>query len=327
VWAKLTREVLADCGEHLLERVPADGDWQLKCAIASYLYRARGIAVKPRYIVVGAGAEYLYGVAVLLLGRDKLYAVENPGYSSIAAAYTLNGAKVRYVSVDKNGVSCEDVEKLNPDVLHISPSHQFPTGAVTPASSRTRLLAWAAEQENRFIIEDDYDSEFRLFGKPLQSLYSLRPDKVVYINTFSKSLAPSMRMGYMVLPPKLYERYTELLGQTANVVPLFEQKTLAKMIESGAFERHINRMKTHYRSVRELVLKKIDEIKEPHEVSDSASGLHLTVHFLKVQTKEEVLAILERAGLRSKLISCYAAEPVKDGDSTAVISFSEVLEE
>jgi GntR family transcriptional regulator/MocR family aminotransferase len=327
VWAKLMRETLADCGEHLLERVPADGDWQLKKAIASYLYRARSITVKPQYVVIGAGAEYLYGVVVLLLGREKVFAIENPGYKSIHSSYALNGAQCVFVPVDQNGIRCNELEKLKADVLHLSPSHQFPTGAVTPASSRAKLIDWACEREDRYLVEDDYDSEFRLNGKPLQSLYSLRPDKVIYINTFSKSLAPSMRMGYMILPPKLYEKYCELLGQTANVVPLFEQKTLAKLMESGAFERHINRMKTYYRGVRARVLEKINRLDLPHEVVDTGSGLYLTVRFPTAPDEGSVKALAERAGLKATCMSDYLFEPLEGCERTAVISYSDMPDE
>jgi GntR family transcriptional regulator/MocR family aminotransferase len=175
-------------------------------------------------------------------------------------------------------------------------------------------------------VEDDYDSEFRLCGMPLQSLYSLRPDKVIYINTFSKSLAPSMRMGYMILPPDLYEKYCALLGKTANVVPLFEQKTLAKLIDSGAFERHINRMKTHYRGVRSRVLEQIARIDLPHEVVDTGSGLHLTVRFPTAPTEESVKELVARVGLKATCLSEYLLSPLAGYDRTAVISYSDILD-
>ncbi|MDE6597529.1 MAG: PLP-dependent aminotransferase family protein, partial [Clostridia bacterium] len=151
-WARLMRKVLSDCGEHLLESVPCDGDRELKRALADYLYRARGISVDPRFIVIGAGAEYLYGVIVNLLGRDKVFAVENPGYNKISANYTLNGAKCVYIPVTESGISCEGVEKSGADVVHVSPSHQYPTGAVMPASARSRLISWA--NGGGYVIED-----------------------------------------------------------------------------------------------------------------------------------------------------------------------------
>lgn len=156
VWARLMRAVLADCGEHLLERVPCDGDYELKKAVSSYLYRSRGIDVDPKYIVVGAGAEHLYGVIVQLLGRDCIFAVENPGYGRISSTYALNGARVVPVDVDDRGMNTDLLEKSGAQVVHVSPAHQFPTGAVMPVSVRSKLIDWAKATDG-YVIEDDYD--------------------------------------------------------------------------------------------------------------------------------------------------------------------------
>jgi GntR family transcriptional regulator/MocR family aminotransferase len=326
VWTRLMRATLADEGEHLLERVPCDGDVQLKNAIADYLFRCRGVKVDARYIVVGAGAEYLYGLIVQLLGRDKLYAVENPGYGKISSSYLLNGARCAYINVDENGIDCDGAERSGADVLHISPSHQYPTGAVMPAANRARLINWAKEGD-RYIIEDDYDSEFRLYGKPLQCMLGLSRERVIYINTFSKSLAPSMRMGYMVLPPALYERFVQLFERSANVVPLFEQKTLAKMISEGHFERHINRLKNYYRGVRELLLKKITALPFPTEIIETGSGLHLTVKFPSAKSDGQIKEEAAKRGINIKCLSDYILSPTDGCDGIAVINYSGVTKE
>lgn len=323
VWAKLMRGVLSDCGEHLLERVPCDGDRELKCAVASYLYRTRAIDVDPRYIVIGAGAEYLYGIIVQLLGRDKVFAVENPGYNKISATYNLNGARCSFISVTEGGINCDEVEKSPADILHFSPSHQFPTGAVTPASSRARIINWA-NAGDRYIIEDDYDSEFRLAGKPLQCMYSLCPDKVIYMNTFSKSLAPSMRMGYMVLPPKLYEKYLSIFFHSACVVPLFEQKALSKMLDGGHFERHINRLKNYYRTVRQAVIDKAQDLDFSCEVKDTGSGLHLLAHFPNAPSDEHIKRRAEENSINLRCVSDYLLSPLQTFERCAVISYSGV---
>lgn len=322
VWAKLMRKVLLNCGEHLLERVPCDGDGELKEEISAYLYRTRGIDVDPRYIVIGAGAEYLYGVIVQLLGRDKLYAVENPGYAKIFAAYQLNGAKFVPISVGKSGISVEELAQSFADVLHISPAHQFPTGVVTPVSTRLQIIEWA---KDKYVIEDDYDSEFRLSGKPLQSLYSLCPDRVIYMNTFSKSLAPSMRMGYMVLPPALYERFLNVFQSSANVVPLFEQKTLAAMLREGHFERHINRLKTHYRDVRQLVVEMLRNADTGCEIVDTGSGLHMLVKFPHT-SDAEIKSAAERAQIRIRCLSDYLISPIDGMEGYAVVNYAGVTE-
>ena len=326
VWAKLMRRVLADCGEHLLERVPCDGDGELKRAVASYLYRARAINTDPRYVVIGAGAEYLYGVIVQLLGRDKLFAVENPGYGKISASYILNGAQCAYISVGEKGADCGEVEKSGADVLHISPSHQFPTGAVIPASERMRLINWVSDG-GKYIIEDDYDSEFRLSGKPLQCMQSLCPDRVIYMNTFSKSLAPSMRMGYMVLPPKLYERYIKLFSHSACVVPLFEQKTLAVMLDGGYFERHISRLKNHYKCVRKAVLDRAKNLGVGCVIDDTGSGLHLIAEFPDAPSDEYVRQTALKNSINVKCLSDYLLAPAKVKEKCAVINYSGITVE
>ncbi|MBO5328731.1 MAG: PLP-dependent aminotransferase family protein [Clostridia bacterium] len=325
VWAKLMRGVLSDCGEHLLERVPCDGDYELKSAICAYLYRARGIQTCPEYVIIGAGAEYLYGVIVQLLGRDNTFAVENPGYEKIASSYRLNGAKCTFVSVKNNGVDFNEVVNSNANVLHISPSHQFPTGAVTPAESRAELIAWA--QAGRYIVEDDYDSEFRLSGKPLQCMQSLCPERVIYMNTFSKTLAPSMRMGYMVLPPKLYKKYMQIFGHSASVVPLFEQKTLAKFISEGYFERHINRLKNHYKGVRANLINLIEKRFSGVQIRDTGSGLHFTVTAKNAGSDEQIKKQAELVGVRIKCLSDYLQVPISGYSNTAVINYSGVTEE
>ncbi|MDE7438908.1 MAG: PLP-dependent aminotransferase family protein [Clostridia bacterium] len=325
VWSRLMRSVLSDCGEHLLQRVPCDGDAELKRAVASYLYRARAIDVDPRYIVIGAGAEYLYGIIVQLLGRDKLYAVENPGYGKIRSTYILNGAEVVGVGVTDAGINCGEVEKSGATVVHFSPSHQFPTGAVAPVSERLRLIKWARENDG-YIVEDDYDSEFRLVGKPLQCAYNLCPDRVIYMNTFSKSLAPSMRMGYMVLPHGLYERYLKLFESSACAVPLFEQKTLAKMLDGGFFERHISRLKNRYKAVRQAVYEKVKLLPYPTEVLDTGSGLHLLIRFPTAKNDEEVKERAKKIGINLKCVSDYLLSPAPVLDKCAIINYSGVTE-
>ncbi len=326
VWAKLMRQTLSEEGGHLLERVPCDGDRALKEAIAAYLYRFRGFKVDARHVVIGAGAEYLYGVIVQLLGRDKPYAVENPAYARVPQTYALNGAQCIYVAVDESGVKVDEVEKSGACALHVSPSHQYPTGAVMPAANRSRLIGWA-EKSGAYIIEDDYDSEFRLFGKPLQTMAAMNGERVIYINTFSKTLAPSMRMGYMVLPPRLYARYREIFGNSANVVPLFEQKTLAKMLDGGYFERHVNRLRNYYRTVRAKLLERIENLPVEKEIIETGGGLHLTVRLPSFASEEEIKAAAKERGIKIKCVSDYLIKPAEGYERIAVINYSSVEEE
>lgn len=324
-WAKLMRETLSEEGEHLLERVPCDGDKALKAAIAAYLYRFRGVRVDPRYVVIGAGAEYLYGVIVQLLGRTRTYAVENPVYGRVPSTYTLNGAKCEFIPVGERGADVDAVQKSRACALHVSPSHQYPTGAVMPAANRARLISWA-QGNDAYIIEDDYDSEFRLFGKPLQPVLGLSRDRVIYLNTFSKTLAPSMRLGYMVLPPKLYERYMQLYSSSANVVPLFEQKTLAKMLDGGYFERHVGRLKNHYRGIRAKLIEKISDLPVGKNIIETGGGLHITLHLPDFADDNAIKAAAERRGIYVKCLSDYLAAPAQGYEKVAVINYSSVEE-
>lgn len=321
VWAKLMRSTLSEEGEHLLERVPCDGDPALKKAIASYLYRFRGYEVDPRYVVIGAGAEYLYGVIVQLLGRDGVYAVENPVYGRVPHAYALNGATCLPVSVDGRGVRLGEVERSGACLLHISPSHQYPTGAVMPAVNRLKVLAWA-ERTGAYVVEDDYDSEFRLFGKPLQTMAGLNREKVIYLNTFSKTLAPSMRLGYMVLPPQLYRKYRDLYASSSSVVPLFEQKTLAKMLDGGYFERHVTRLKNYYRTVRAILLEYIERLPVGKEVIETGGGLHITLRLPSFSNDDEIKKFAFDRGIKLKCVSDYLFAPSGEYEKIAVINYS-----
>lgn len=326
VWSRLIRGVLADSGEHLLERPTPDGDPDLKRAIAEYLYRSRGIDVSPQYIVIGAGAEHLYGVIVQLLGKNAHFAVENPCYGRITNTYTLYGAKCTHVRVGKNGVDCSEIAACGATAAHVSPAHQFPTGAVMSAGARARLVDWA-KGGDRYIIEDDYDSEFRMVGKPLLSVYGLCPEKVIYMNTFSKSLAPSMRMGYMALPCELFDRYMQIFGGTAGIVPLFEQKTLAGMLDGGYFERHIRRLRNYYRGVREELLAMLSSSGVRCEVLDSGSGPHMVVKFPDAENDGEIKRRAAEAGIKLKCLSDYLAEPAEGFEKCAVINYSGVTKE
>lgn len=323
VWAKLMRGVLSDCGEHLLERVPCEGDAELRAEISNYLYRSRGISAPPGRIVIGAGAEYLYGVTVQLLGRDKLFAVENPGYGKISGAYSLNGARTVPVKVIDTGISLNELKKSGADVLHISPAHQFPTGIVTPASTRSAIIQWA-EESGGYFVEDDYDSEFRLSGKPLYGLYSLCPERVIYMNTFSKTLAPSMRLGYMVLPSSLMDKFLSLFSSSANVVPLFEQKTLAQMLRGGYFERHINRMRNHYRGIRRALTEALKRADPDCAIFDTGGGLHLLVKFSGYSSDARLKAAAESSGVRIKCLSDYMLSPYGNSrtEGYAVINYA-----
>ena len=208
--------------------------------------------VDPNNIVIGAGAQLLDTMLVQLLGADKVYAVEDPGYLRLTRIYQAMGCKVRHIPLDGEGVDLSALQKTGADVLHLMPSHQYPTGLVTSIARRYALLSWAAERPGRYLIEDDFDCEFRLAGKPIPALASIdAAQSVIYTNTFSKSLSSALRLAYMVLPDELMERFRRDLGFYASSVSSVDQVALARLLESGDYERHVNRVRVRAREARD----------------------------------------------------------------------------
>lgn len=252
VWSKQMRQVITENYDHLLAKIPHMGLWSLRRAISEYLYRFRGMRVDPNAIIIGAGTEYLYSIVVKLIGRERVFAVEDPGYRRIAQIYAAEGLQVAHVPIDEYGLAIKSPMTHNANVVHISPSHHFPTGIFMPVKRRMEILHWAQEKPNRYIIEDDYDSEFRFASKPLPTMQSIdNGQRTIYINTFSKTISPSLRISYMILPKVLLKKYNEQFSFYSCTVSSFEQYTLAKFISEGYYERHISRMRKHYR-IREM---------------------------------------------------------------------------
>ena len=211
--------------------------------------------IKPEQIIIGAGTEYLYSLIIQLLGNDVKYGLENPGYPKTAQIYKSMNVDFEYVDMDEYGIDPNELEEKKIDVIHISPSHHFPTGIVMPISRRYELLGWANKVEKHYIIEDDYDSELRLGGKPIPTLQSIDvSDKIIYMNTFTKTLSSTIRMSYMVLPESLADEYYKRLSFYSCTVSNFEQYTLSRFIENGHFERHINRLRNYYLKKQNTIL-------------------------------------------------------------------------
>jgi GntR family transcriptional regulator/MocR family aminotransferase len=315
VWAKLMRETIS-LREKLLTVSPCEGVEELRRAIAGHLRSFRGMNVDPDQIVVGAGTEYLYSLLIKLLGKDKIYCVENPGYKKLKSVYESNGALCRYVNLDDYGMNMEDLRSCGANVAHISPNHHFPTGITMPISRRYELLAWSNEKSGRYIIEDDYDSEFRLNGRPIPPLQSIDAcEKVIYMNTFSKSLTSTIRISYMVLPEHLANIFFEKLSFYASTVSTFEQYTLSAFISQGYFEKHINRMKLRYRKKRTRILKMIRDVYPPDEcrIIENDSGLHLVLEFnTDIPDKQLQRRLGERKIKIASITDYYMDDAVRD---------------
>lgn len=253
LWQSALRATLTPEDEReIFSPAPAQGTARLRCAIAHHLRGTRGMNVNPDNIVIGAGAQLLDTMLVQLLGADKTYAVEDPGYLRLTRIYQAMGCEVRHIPLDGEGVNLGELLDAGADVLHLMPSHQYPTGLVTSIARRYALLSWAAERPGRYLIEDDFDCEFRLAGKPIPALASIdAAQSVIYTNTFSKSLSSALRLAYMVLPDELMERFRRELGFYASSVSSVDQVALARLLESGDYERHVNRVRVRAREARD----------------------------------------------------------------------------
>lgn len=292
VWAKLTREAVSGHSDELLKVSDYSGIYELRSAIAAHLSSFRGMSVEPDQIIVGAGTEYLYGLLIKLLGKDKKYCIENPGYKKISQIYETEGVSYYLGSMDEYGLLVSELDRSGANIAHISPTHHFPTGITMPVPRRLELLSWASKDSSRYIIEDDYDSEFRHKGTPIPPLMTMDSfDKVIYINTFSKSLASTIRIAYMVLPPHLAQLFYDKLSFYSCTVSTFDQFTLASFIEKGYFEKHINRMRLQYGRKREQVLGIFEEVlgseskSSGYKIVENDSGLHFILE-LKTRYKD-----------------------------------------
>lgn len=329
IWTKTIREVLSDSRIELMTNSPCGGIRELRESIAVYLKDFRGMDVKPEQIIVGAGTEYLYGLLIQLLGNRRVYAVENPGYLKIAKVYESMKVACRYIDMDAEGISVEKLEQEGADIVHISPSHHFPTGIVMPISRRYELLGWAAKKQERYIIEDDYDSELRLTGKPIPTLQSIDvAGKVIYMNTFSKTLASTVRISYMVLPQSLTREFYEQLSFYSCTVSNFEQYTLARFIENGSFEKHINRLRNYYQNKRDQILQAFQQssLGKLISISGEETGIHFLMHIMTGKKESEIVQLAKTKGIRMVPVSDYYHAGTRKvlEDNTFVMNYASI---
>ncbi len=331
IWTKTVRSVLNDNRIQLMINPPCGGILPLRNAIACYLRDFRGMQVAPHQIIIGAGTEYLYGLLIQLLGKNLIYGVENPGYHKIGKICKSMGVPYRHVDLDECGVSIRELEEKKIDIIHTSPSHHFPTGIVMPVSRRYELLGWAAKEKERYIIEDDYDSELRLSGKPFPTLQSIDiSGKVIYINTFTKTLASTVRISYMVLPEDLATRFYNELSFYSCTVSNFEQYTLAQFMENGSFEKHINRLRNYYQNKRDAILKELKSgpIGKYITIQEEEAGVHFLMHIQSDCTEAEIVERAKMGGVKLDPLSRYYVKDSQDvfshPENTFVMNYSSV---
>lgn len=330
IWSRLIRELLNDSRLDLMTNPPCGGILPLRAAIAKHLKEFHGLQISPEQVIIGAGTEYLYGILIQLLGFDKNYAVENPGYHKISQIYKSYHVACHYVNMDSAGIQIADLEDKAIDIVHISPSHQFPTGITMPIGRRYELLGWASKSDSRYIIEDDYDSEFRLTGQPIPTLQSIDVlERVIYINTFTKTLASTVRISYMVLPKHLVHAYYQKLSFYSCTVSNFEQYTLAGFIEKGYFEKHINRMRNYYHDKRDALIQCIR--KSPLAEFAAITGEDAGLHFLmKINTSLDDDVFCEKAleqGVKISALSQYYIQPPASAAHVFIINYSSLTED
>jgi len=323
VWSRLQREVMLDYGQQLLRPLDNQGCAELRQAIAVHLAQFRDMSVAPENIIIGAGTDFLYNLIMQLLGRELVYGVEDPGYGKIRRIYTAGGVESLSVPMDEQGVIPGALG--NARVLHISPSHHFPTGLVMPVPRRLELLEWAKKTDG-WIIEDDYDSEFRFHARPVPTMQALdKAGRVIYMNTFSKSLAPSIRISYMVLPPALMSRFRQTLGFYSCTVTSFEQYTLARFLSQGWFEKHINRMRKFYKARRNRVASALEEspLAGRFTILEQNAGLHFLIKVDTALPDGALVQQFRQAGiLVQTLQDFYHGQPPAENAHCLVVNYS-----
>lgn len=320
-WGKLQRELLYSSPE-LLCHGSRQGDDNLRAALCEYLRAYRGVVCNTEQVVVGAGAEYLLGLAAQLF-RGRRAAVENPGYRRACLILENNSVSCIPVAIDREGLPRKGLEESGASLCYVTPSHHFPTAVTMPVGRRAQLLAWAAEEKGRYILEDDYDAEFRYDTRPLPSLQGMAGSAgpVLYLSTFSKSLAPSIRIACMVLPLSLLEQYRAMFGSYANTVSRFEQQTLCRFLQDGYFTRHLNRMRNVYKKRMEALIAALEEAlgRDNVHIWGRHTGLHLLIQLRKGPSEAEMIQTAGALGVRLRGLSEYYMGGAEYGPPRTVV--------
>ena len=299
VWKRITKNILNDSNSELFAQGEPQGDYDLRMTISRYLHSSRGVNCRPEQIIVGAGNDYLLLLLEKILGRHVGIAMENPTYKRAYRIFQSFAYRIYTVDMDDKGMRADKLLELPVRAAYVMPSHQYPTGAVMTIGRRAELLRWAEKEPDRYLIEDDYDSEFRYRGKPIPSLQSSdKRGKVIYIGTFSKAIAPAIRVSYMVLPESLLEVYRRDCSFYSCTVSRIDQRILNEFIRDGYFERHLNKMRMHYRAKHDLLLAELEPFKKAFTISGEDAGLHLLLTAKGAVTEAQLLSAATEAGVK-----------------------------
>ena len=326
-WRKYMKNTIDEAHHDLLLNGESQGELILRREIAQYLYDARGVKCTPEQIVVGAGAEILLQQLFLLFDENTVYGVEDPGYHLILQMLKVYPNEVHPLEVDLEGVKINSIEQSNIDVVYVTPSQHFPYGTVLPVNRRRKLLNWAKGKESRYIIEDDYDSEFRYSGKTIPSLQSMDTnDKVIYLGSFSKSLMPSLRVSYMVLPKSLLQRYQTQITFYHSTVSRIDQYALSQFMAEGEFEKHLNRMRKIYRRKLEKVIQLLKPYEKEFTIIGEQSGLHIILDVHNGMNEELLVEKAAQAKLKVYPLSAYSIESLDKSAPKIILGFAGIPE-
>lgn len=321
-WRKITRDILSGDRKELFALGEPRGDLELRKTVCRYLHASRGVNASPEQIIVGAGNDYLLLLLQYILGRGITAAFENPSYRRAFRIFSSFAARMVTVPSDENGIRVDGLLASGANVAYVMPSRQFPTGTVMPIGRRTELLRWASSAEDRYLVEDDYDSEFRYRGKPIPSLQSAdTAGRVIYIGTFSKSVAPAIRISFMVLPERLMEAYEKNCSFFSSTVSRIDQTILNEFILSGAFERHLNRMRKAYREKHDLLLDCLQPLLNRYRLSGEYAGLHVLFTSRVPAGEEELLERAAACGVRIYGLKEAALAPFETDYATVLLGY------
>ena len=320
VWRRINKNILSDSNSKLFSQGNAQGDYGLRETIARYLHASRGVNCTPEQIIVGAGNDYRLMLLEKILGKEIPIAMENPTYKRAYQIFQSFAYPITTVDMDSNGLMVSELKKTEAVLTYVMPSHQYPTGAVMPIGRRSELLKWANEKEERYLIEDDYDSEFRYKGKPIPSLQSSdKNGKVIYIGTFSKAIAPAIRVSYMVLPLKLVETYRAKCYFYSTTVSRIDQKILDEFIRGGYFERHLNKMRKVYRDKHDLLLELLEPFRKDFSITGEHAGLHLLLTSKRKVSEQKLMEDAARQGVKVYGLSGSLVDSMEHKQSYTVI--------
>ena len=327
-WRKLSKDCMVGMNQDLFLLGDNQGEQDLRQCIAKYVHDARGVHCQPEQIIIGAGMGYLLQLLTVILPQKAPLAMENPTYMRAYSIFSSAGFPIVPIPVTTHGIHTEYLKNTNASYAYVTPSHQYPLGSVLGATGRHALLSWAGKEEYRYIIEDDHDSEFRYKGKPIPSLQGLdTSESVIYLGTFSRSIAPAIRVAYMVLPPRLLAHYQTHCAFYSNTVSRIDQKILSDFIQGGHFERHLNKMRKIYHAKHDSMLEALSIFGNKIKVSNYNAGLHLLVEFKLALSEQELLDIAEKAGIRMYGVSSHEIEPIPRKYPICLMGFANLTPE